>query len=83
MRNSMLKFTQFFDNKLKEEQMTSSGGDVRGLGNVSGSPGGTLSNYVASVVADSDQRSNELFKTTKEMHSDLHFQLPPKDKSKK
>lgn len=59
---------------IKEDTPTNNagGGAVRGMGYVSGSPGGDVSAYAAGNVSDTDQVQNLLFKLLKKYHYDLH-----------
>lgn len=74
-----VKKIKSFKERLKEDMSTA---DVRGLGNVSGNPAGDLANYVAAVVADSDQRQNQLWSTVKSLHTDLHAPVVDKNGNK-
>ena len=57
------------------EEMTATGGDVRGLGYVTGDPATepeAIERYKSGNVVDTDGRSNQLFKKVKDMHINLH-----------
>ena len=64
-----VKKIKSFKERLGEDTSTA---NIRGLGNVTGNPAGDLANYVAAVIADSDQRQNQLWSTVKSMHTNLH-----------
>mgnify|MGYP003346083052 CR=1 FL=1 len=53
--------------------VTASSGDIRGMGYVSGNPGGNSLGYRSVNVVDSDQRNNLLFKLIKGFHSKHHI----------
>jgi Family of unknown function (DUF6267)/Cytidylyltransferase-like len=65
---------------IKEDAMTSSGGDVRGLGFVTGDPGNLdqdfLQTWTQLNIADADTRDNILKGVVKDNHTDLHKDLP-------
>ena len=56
--------------KLKEEMTTTS--DIRGLGNVSGTPGGSISNYASDNIATADTMNDVLKKFIATWHHNLH-----------
>lgn len=57
---------------INEEITTSSSGDMRGMGYVSGNPGGGSPGYRGGNVIDSDQRNNILLKLFKDFHHRHH-----------
>lgn len=61
--------------KSVKEEMTSSGGDVRGLGFVTGDPGGVLNTWTALNAADADTRDQIMNQVKKTMHDDIHAVL--------
>jgi len=52
--------------------VSSSSGDIRGMGYVSGNPGGVSTSYKGGNVVDSDQRSSILSKLIKDFHIRHH-----------
>lgn len=80
----MKSFKEFF-----KEETTASGGNIGGLGYVSGTPAvnqNGVSNYVAQNTADSDQKNNILGSKQKEHikdHNPVGFKaFDPKDLKK-
>ena len=70
---------------IKEDNvMTSSGGEIRGLGLVSGNPSGSLTTYAAMNATDADTRDQILRGLIKFSHYDYHgsIDLNKKDKNK-
>ncbi len=55
--------------KLKEEMTTA---DIRGLGYVSGTPGGSISNYASDNIASADTMNDVLKKFINLWHNNLH-----------
>jgi len=64
MKYKLLKFTKF-----NEETTTA---DIRGLGNVSGTPGGSISNYASDNIASADTMNDVLKKFINVWHNNLH-----------
>jgi len=59
---------------IKEQAMTASGGDVRGLGYVTGNPDGAFQvAWTQANIADADTRDNILKAIKTTMHDDLHL----------
>lgn len=57
------------------EEITASGGDVRGMGYVTGDPAtqpDAIERYKSGNVVDTDGLNNQLFKKVKNMHTSLH-----------
>lgn len=69
---SVYTFRQFIE---IQEQMTSSGGEVRGLGFVSGDPGGVLNTWIVNNESDASTRYQVMNLMKKNMHDDFHKQL--------
>jgi len=76
-----------FLNKIIEDYMTSSSGDVRGLGSVTGEPGNTdqdfLQTWTSINAADADTKDNILQQMKKEVHDDLHKNIEQKREAQK
>jgi nicotinic acid mononucleotide adenylyltransferase len=59
---------------IKEQAMTASGGDIRGLGYVTGNPDGAFQvAWTQANIADADTRDNILKAVKTTMHDDLHL----------
>lgn len=73
----MLTFSNFIKKQnqftIEEDStMTSSSGDIRGLGMVSGNPAGTITTYTALNASDADTQDQILKKLIKVNHHDYH-----------
>lgn len=68
----MFSFLDFLKNKPQiDEMMTSSGGDIRGLGMVSGSPDGGMNTWATLNAADADTK-DQIMNQIKKDHENMH-----------
>lgn len=75
--NSMIKYERNKpkSNMMNEENFASSGA-IRGMGYVSGDPGGSLQTYTTLNASDADTQDQILNSTKKHYHDDLHTNIP-------
>ena len=73
---SMINFKRYFLANPVEEQVTTA--DVRGLGLVSGNPGGTNLDWATLNQAEADTRDQVMNQIKKTTHDDLHVNMQQK-----